>query len=169
MGVRRKYPVEIHAYTDDAAMQILDVFERASQTVDIRNLRWCIAHIHTATRETFERMKKLGVCYSVQMGPYFEGLQLVKANSAAVAERATPTKVALDEGLMVVGGTDSTRIGEYNPWRAIEYHVTGRAIGGSVQRRPEFAFQRQQALLLYTSPAPRATSAAGAPRPPNPA
>ena len=153
MASRRKYPLEIHAYTDDAARQILDVFERVSQTVDIRNLRWCIAHIHTATRETFERMKKLGVCYSVQMGPYFEGLQLLKANSPAIAERATPTKIALDEGLMVVGGTDSTRIGEYNPWRAIEYHVTGRAIGGSVQRRPDFALTRRQALRLYTSSA----------------
>jgi predicted amidohydrolase YtcJ len=128
MAARRKYPLEIHAYTDAAADQILDVFERVSRTVDIRNLRWCIAHIHSATRKTFERMKKLGICYSVQMGPYFEGLQLLKANSAAVAERATPTKIALEEGLMVVGGTDSTRIGEYNPWRAIEYHVTGRAI-----------------------------------------
>src|SRR5258707_15721086 len=78
------------------------------------------------------------------MGPYFEGLQLVKANSAAVAERATPTKIALDEGLMVVGGTDSTRIGEYNPWRAIEDHVTGRAIGGSVQRRPDLPLTRHQ-------------------------
>jgi predicted amidohydrolase YtcJ len=78
---------------------------------------------------------------------------LLKANSAAVAERATPTKIALEEGLMVVGGTDSTRIGEYNPWRAIEYHITGRAIGGSVQRRPDFALTRQQALRLYTSAA----------------
>ena len=153
MAARRNYPLEIHAYTDDAARQILDVFESVSQTVDIRNLRWCIAHIHTATRETFERMKKLGICYSVQMGPYFEGLQLLKSNSAAVEERATPTKIALEEGLMVVGGTDSTRIGEYSPWRAIEYHVTGRAIGGSVQRRPEYALTRQQALRLYTSSA----------------
>jgi len=54
---------------------------------------------------------------------------------------------------MVVGGTDSTRIGEYNPWRAIEYHVTGRAIGGKRQRRPEYALTRQQALRLYTSSA----------------
>src|SRR5258708_19069949 len=153
MAARRKSPFEIHAYTDDAARQILDVFERVSQTADIRNLRWCIAHIHTATRETFERMKKLGICYSVQMGPYSEGLQLLKANSAAVAERATPTKIALEVGLMVVGGTDSTRIGEYNPWRAIEYHVTGRAIGGSVPRAPEDAVIPQQALRLYPSPA----------------
>jgi predicted amidohydrolase YtcJ len=39
MAARRKYPLEIHAYTDDAARQILDVFERVSQTVDIRDLR----------------------------------------------------------------------------------------------------------------------------------
>src|SRR5260370_33269004 len=134
MADRRKYALEIHAYTDDAARQILDVFERVSQTVDIRALRWCIAHIHSGTRETFERMKKLGVCYSVQMGPYFEGLQLLKANSTAIAERATPTKIALEEGLMVVGGTDSTRIGEYSPWRASEYHITPRGLRGRRQR-----------------------------------
>src|SRR5258708_36585037 len=117
MAARRKSPFEIHAYTDDAARQILDVFERVSQTADIRNLRWCIAHIHTSTRETFERMKKLGVCYSVQMGPYFEGLQLLKANSPAIAERAKPTMIALDKGLVVVGGADSTRTAEYNTRR----------------------------------------------------
>lgn len=151
MAARRKYPLEIHAYTNDAAKQVLDVFERVAQTVDFKNLRWCIAHIHTATPETFERMKKLGLCYSVQMNPYFEGPLLLKANSAAVAERVTPTKLALDEGLTVVGGTDSTRVGEYTPWRAIEYHITGRGVGGSVQRRPDYALTRQQALRLYTS------------------
>jgi hypothetical protein len=153
LAAHRRYPLEIHAYTDDAAKQILDVFERVAQTVDIHDMRWCIAHIHTATHETFDRMKKLGICYTVQMGPYFEGLQILKANSVSVAERATPTKIALDVGLVVAGGTDSTRIGEFNTWRAIEYHITGTAVGGSLQRRPEFALSRQQVLRMYTSAA----------------
>jgi predicted amidohydrolase YtcJ len=52
---------------------------------------------------------------------------------------------------MVVGGTDSTHVGEFNTWRAIEYHVTGRAVGGSVQRRPDRGLTRGEALRLYTS------------------
>ena len=135
MAADRKYSLEIHAYTNDAAKQILDVFERVAQTRNLRDLRWCIAHISTATAETFDRMKKLGLCYSVQMGPYYEAFQIAQTNSIAVTDYVTPLKAALNTGLMVIGGTDSTRIGEFNTWRAIEYHVTGRPVGTSTRPR----------------------------------
>ena len=147
----RAYPLEIHAYTNDAARQILNVFERVAQTVDLRPLRWCIAHISTGDPETFARMKKLGLCYSVQMGPYYEASAIAASNGLSVAESAPPVRLALDAGLPIVGGTDSTRIGEYNTWRAIEYLVTGRAIGGSVQRREDYALERSQVLRFYTA------------------
>lgn len=151
LAARRAYPLEIHAYTDDAARQILDVFEKVAQSFDLRPLRWCIAHISTGTPETFARMKKLGLCYSVQMGSYYEAAQIAKDNRPEVGEATPPVKPAMDAGLEIVGGTDSTRVGEYNTWRAIEYHVTGRAVGGSVQRRADLALTRAQALRLYTA------------------
>jgi predicted amidohydrolase YtcJ len=157
LAAHRKYPLEIHAYTDDAAKQILDVFERVSESVDFRSLRWCIAHISTGTSDTFERMKKLGLCYTVQMGPYYEAFQIAKANGLAIGEATPPVKLAMKSGVMVVGGTDSTRIGEFNTWRAIEYQITGRAVGGSVQRRKDLGLTRQEALKLYTSNASWAT------------
>jgi predicted amidohydrolase YtcJ len=129
LAAQRKYPLEVHAYTDDAAKQILDVFERVSQTHDLRDLRWCIAHISTGTAETFARMKKLGICYGIQMGPYWEAFQIAATNGLSVANYVPPIKLALAAGLMVIGGTDSTRIGEFNTWRAIEYRVTGRGEG----------------------------------------
>jgi len=151
LAARRAYPLEIHAYTDDAARQILDVFERVAQSFDLNPLRWCIAHISTGTPETFARMAKLGLCYSVQMCSYYEAVQIAKDNGPEVAEATPPVKPAMDAGLEIVGGTDSTRVGEYNTWRAIEYHVTGRAAGGSVQRRANLALTRAQALRLYTA------------------
>jgi predicted amidohydrolase YtcJ len=151
LAAQRRYPLEIHAYTNDLARQILDVFERVAQQADIRPLRWCIAHISTGTAETFERMKKLGICYSVQMGPYYEAPFIAKASGQAAGESTPPSKLALDAGLMVAGGTDSTRVGEYNTWRAIEYQITGRAAGGAIQRRADLALTRQQALRLYTA------------------
>jgi predicted amidohydrolase YtcJ len=151
LAAHRRYPLEIHAYTNDAARQILDVFERVSRTVDLRPLRWCIAHISTGTPEIFARMKKLGLCYSVQMGPYYEASAIAASNGQSIAETTPPVRFALDAGLHVVGGTDSTRVGEYNTWRAIEYHVTGRAVGGSVQRRPDYAVMRSQVLRFYTT------------------
>jgi predicted amidohydrolase YtcJ len=151
LAAHRRYPLEIHAYTNDAARHILDVFERVGQTVDLRLLRWCIAHISIGTPETFARMKKLGLCYSVQMGPYYEATKIAVSNGETVAESTPPVRLAVDEGVPIVGGTDSTRIGEYNTWRAIEYLVTGRAVGGSVQRRADYAVERSQVLRFYTA------------------
>jgi predicted amidohydrolase YtcJ len=151
LAAHRRYPLEIHAYTNDAARQILDVLERVGKTVDLRPLRWCIAHISTGTPETFARMKKLGLCYTVQMGPYYEAPAIALSNGQKVAESTPPVRLAIDAGLPIVGGTDSTRVGEYNTWRAIEYHVTGRAVGGSVQRRADYAVERGQVLRFYTA------------------
>src|SRR5262249_36499524 len=123
MAAQRKYPLEIHAYTDDAARQILDVFEQVGASHDLRPLRWCIAHISTGTAETFARMRRLGICYSVQMGPYWEAFQIAATNGLAASTYVPPVKLAMQAGLNIVGGTDSTRVGEFNTWRAIEYHV----------------------------------------------
>ena len=151
LAAQRKYSLEVHAYTNDAAKQILDVFERVAQNRDLHDLRWCIAHISTGTAETFERMKKLGICYSVQMGPYWEAFQIAATNGLAVGDYVPPIKLALKAGLMVIGGTDSTRIGEFNTWRAIEYRVTARPVGKSVQPSNNAGISRLDALRLYTA------------------
>ena len=151
MAAQRKYSVEIHAYTDDAAKQILDVFERVAQTYDLRNLRWCIAHISTGTAETFQRMNKLGLCYSIQMGPYWEAFQIAAANGFDISGYVPPVKLAMNAGVMVIGGTDSTRIGEFNTWRAIQYRVTGKPVGKSVRPARDAGISRLDALRLYTS------------------
>jgi hypothetical protein len=96
-------------------------------------------------------MKKLGVCYGVQIAPYYEAPMIAVADGQNVAESTPPVRLALDAGLPIVGGTDSTRVGEFNTWRAIEYLVTGRAAGGSVQRRADYAVERRQVLRFYTA------------------
>lgn len=158
LAAERGYSLEIHAYTDDAANAILDVFEKVAKERPIRHLRWAITHINTGSEATFERMSKLGLAYTVQMGPYFEAQTIKETNSEAVAQASPPTRLALNKGMMVAGGTDSTRIGVINVWRAIEYHVTGRSVGGSVQRRAEYKLTREEALRLYTANAAWITS-----------
>ncbi|MCY1371950.1 Amidohydrolase family protein [compost metagenome] len=85
------------------------------------------------------------------MGPYFEAPAIQAAHGAEAAQASPPTRLALQKGLMVAGGTDSTRVGVINVWRAIEYHVTGRAVGGAVQRRADHLLTREEALRLYTA------------------
>jgi predicted amidohydrolase YtcJ len=149
LAASRRIPLEIHAYTDDAAAQILDVFERVNATHPIRNLRWAMAHLNTGSPETIARMKALGMAYSVQMGPYFEGPAILEANGPEVALRSA-ARVALDEGLVVAGGTDATRIGDYRVWPALEFHVTGASLGNAVVRPPDQRMTRMEALRSYT-------------------
>ena len=71
-------------------------------------------------------MKQLGLAYSVQMGPYFESPAIERANGKTVAAQSSPIQPALEQGVIVAGGTDATRIGVAGVWHAIEYHVTGK-------------------------------------------
>ncbi|SOY53423.1 amidohydrolase [Cupriavidus taiwanensis] len=147
----RGYPVEIHAYTDDAAGAILDVFEEVAKRHDLGKLRWALAHLNTGKPETFRRMKALGLAYTVQMGPYFEAGAIGHANDHHVAEAAPPVRLALQHGLKVAGGTDATRIGIPGVWRALEFHVGGYSIGKEVRRKEDFRLSRLEALRLYTA------------------
>ncbi|WP_199773036.1 amidohydrolase [Ensifer adhaerens] len=149
-AAERRIPVEIHAYTDDAASAILDVFEEVHKTRPLNDLRWSIAHLNTGSERTLDRMQKMGLAYTVQMGPYFEGAAIADANGADVAAVSPPTRLAIDKGLLVAGGTDSTRIGVAGVWQAIEYHLTGRSLGGTVQKADDQLLTRQEALRLYT-------------------
>lgn len=149
-AAQRRIPLEIHAYTDDAADAILDVFEQVAERHDLRPLRWSIAHLNTGTPRTLQRMANLGLAYTVQMGPYFEGEAIGHAHSPAQAQVSPPVRAALDLKLPVAGGTDSTRIGVAGVWQAIQYHVQGRALGGMVQRDRDTLLTRMEALDLYT-------------------
>lgn len=150
-AAERRIPVEIHAYTDDAARAILDAFEVVAKKQSIADLRWSIAHLNTGSEETLDRMKALGLAYAVQMGPYFEADAILKANGAEASKLSPPVRQALDKGIMVVGGTDSTRIGIFGVWQAIEYHLTGESLGGTVLRPADQLLTREEALRLYTA------------------
>lgn len=153
LAAARGYGVEIHAYTDDAASQILDVFEEVDRRYPLKDLRWSLAHLNSGSEKTLERMRRMGMAYSVQMGPYFEADAIRQAAGTQVMEISPPVRLALDKGIVVAGGTDSTRIGVANIWRAIQFHVTGRAVGGLAMRPPSQLLSRQEALRMYTAAA----------------
>lgn len=150
-AAQRRIPLELHAYTDDSARSILDAIEDVARVHPIKDLRWSLAHLNTGSVQTLRRMHALGLSYSVQMGPYFEAPAILAANGREIAERTPPTKIAMDMGMMVAGGTDATRIGVAGVWQAIEYQVTGRSLGGAVQRRTDLLLTPEQALTLYTT------------------
>ena len=83
------------------------------------------------------------------MGPYFEAPAILEANGPEVAERSA-ARIALDEGLVVAGGTDATRIGDYRVWPGLEFQVTGASLGNAVVRPPDQRMTRLEALRAYT-------------------
>lgn len=149
-AAKRRIPVELHAYTDDSAASILDAIEEVAREHPIKDLRWSLAHLNTGSLVTLRRMHDLGLAFSVQMGPYFEGPAILTANGLRVAEQTPPSKAAIEMGIRVAGGTDATRIGVAGVWQAIEYQVRGRSLGGVVQRRADLSLTPEQALTLYT-------------------
>lgn len=149
-AAKRRIPVELHAYTDDSAASILDAIEEVALEHPIKDLRWSLAHLNTGSLVTLRRMHDLGLAFSVQMGPYFEGPAILTANGLRVAEQTPPSKAAIEMGIRVAGGTDATRIGVAGVWQAIEYQVSGRSLGGIVQRRADLLLTPEQALTLYT-------------------
>lgn len=149
LAAERRIPLEIHAYTDDAADAILDAFEVVARDHDLRPLRWAIAHLNTGSQRTLQRMARLGLAYSVQMGPYFETTAIHAANTAQVAASSAPVRSAMALGIPVAGGTDSTRIGVAGVWQAIQYHVDGQPLAG-VRRSEDNLITRDAALRLFT-------------------
>jgi predicted amidohydrolase YtcJ len=142
-------PVEAHAYTDDAASQILDIFEKVNQAYPIGNLRWSIAHLTTGTVATVKRMKALGMALGVQMTGYYAAPTILAEDGAAVADRQI-ARIALDEGVLVAGGTDSTRGGDYRVWPALQYQITGASAGNVIVRSPDQRLTRMETLKMYT-------------------
>lgn len=150
LAAQKGTSVELHAYTDNSADALLQVLEAVNSDHDITQLRWSIAHLNTGSEATLDRMKKLGLSYSVQMGPYFETPAILKATSLSAAQESSPIKKAMDKGIIVAGGTDATRIGIAGVWHAIEYHVTGKSLGNQAQKPNHSLLSVEDALKLYT-------------------
>lgn len=150
LAAQKGTSVELHAYTDDSADALLQVLEAVNDDYDITQLRWSIAHLNTGSEATLDRMKKLGLSYSVQMGPYFETPAILKATSLSAAQESSPIKKAMDKGIIVAGGTDATRIGIAGIWHAIEYHVTGKSLANQAQKPNHLLLSVEDALKLYT-------------------
>jgi predicted amidohydrolase YtcJ len=146
-GKRR---LQIHASSDSAARQILDIFEEVNSKAPIGDLRWIIAHIENATPQTFQRMKKLGMGWAVQDRLYFEGDVWPRVMGNDAATQAPPISEGIKAGLIVAGGTDGPRLAPYNPFVTLEWLVTGKTVKGTSIRSKQYSATREQALRIHT-------------------
>jgi predicted amidohydrolase YtcJ len=130
--------------------QLLAVFERVNREFPIANLRWTIAHLNDASAGTFQRMKALGVGWTMQDMMYNDGDDVVKKQGVDAGRRMPPVVTATKIGIVVSAGTDAHRVSTYNPFTVLQWLVDGKTASGHPLRGPEETPSRADALRFYT-------------------
>jgi predicted amidohydrolase YtcJ len=143
--------VTMHWPRNASVDHLLGIFERVNREVSISRLRWSIAHLNDASTETLQRMKALGIGWTVQDAMYFGGDQFLQREGREVARRVPPVGSARQIGVAVGAGTDAHRVASYNPFTALQWFLDGKTVTGVALRGPDETPSRNEALRLYTS------------------
>ncbi|MFD8595132.1 amidohydrolase [Kitasatospora sp. NPDC059646] len=141
----------LHATYDGTIRRDLAVFEKlAAEGLFPQGNRWLFDHAETVSADSLDRIAALGGAVSVQNRLSFQGEAFVNRYGAPAAAEAPPLRAMLDRGLTVAGGTDATRVSSYNPWVALHWLVSGRAISGRRLAAEHNRLDRARALELFT-------------------
>ena len=146
----RGMALTMHWNRDASVDHLLSLFERINREVPITGLRWSIAHLNDASVRSLERMKALGMGWTVQDEMYFAGDRFVEQNGLEAARRTPPVNTATRIGVPVGAGTDAHRVASYNPFTALQWFVDGKTVDGTALRGPEETPGRADALRFYT-------------------
>ncbi|MGC0319146.1 amidohydrolase [Kitasatospora acidiphila] len=141
----------LHASYDETIRRDLAVFEKlAAEGLFPGGNRWLFDHAETVSRTSLDRIAALGGAVSVQNRMSFQGEAFVRRYGAAAAAGAPPVRAMLERGLTVGTGTDATRVSSYNPWVALHWLVSGRAVSDRTLYPASNRLSREEALELYT-------------------
>lgn len=149
-AAREKLAVTIHWQENASVHHLLDLYEQVNRETPIGTLRWSIAHLDNASPETLQRMKALGIGWTLQDLLYLLGDRYVATAGDAV-RRMPPIVTGLRLGVHMGAGTDAHRVASYNPFVALQWMLDGRTVGGKPTRGPDETPSREQALRLYTA------------------
>jgi predicted amidohydrolase YtcJ len=141
--------VTTHAVGDAALDLVLDGYEAANAERPIGAQRWAIEHLFVSRPDQLVRLKKLGVALSVQNHLYLAAPSLKKYLGAERASQITPVKTYLEQGLLVVGGTDSPVV-PVNPFWAFYHFLTRDTITDGRYGENERVTSRVDLLRMIT-------------------
>jgi predicted amidohydrolase YtcJ len=146
----RGLSLTMHWNNDASVGQLLSIFERVNKDVPIAPLRWSIAHLNDASPATLNRMKALGIGWTVQDAMYFGGEGYVQQAGAEAARRVPPVNTGTKIGVPIGGGTDAHRVASYNPFTSLQWFLDGKTVAGVAIRGAEETPDRAAALRFYT-------------------
>jgi predicted amidohydrolase YtcJ len=131
-AAQKGLPVTMHWMNDASADTLLSIYERVNAEFPIRDLRWSVAHLTNASVQNLQRMKAMGVGWTIQ-----------RPNAASVEN-------AKELGVNMGAGTDAHRVASYNPFSALQWSLVDSKIAGGVHRGAEQTPTREDALRAYT-------------------
>jgi predicted amidohydrolase YtcJ len=141
--------VTTHAVGDAALDEVIDAYEAANADRSIAGRRWAIEHLFVSRPDQIERLRKLDVALSVQDHLYLAAPSLKKYLGSERASQITPVKTYLDQGFLVVGGTDSPVV-PFNPFWAFYHFLTRDTITDGVYGANERVASRVDLLRMIT-------------------
>jgi predicted amidohydrolase YtcJ len=149
-AAERRMSLTMHWNGDASVDHLLSIFEKVNSEIPIAPLRWSIAHLNDASDNSLQRMKALGVGWTMQDAMYFGGEQFLKQAGPDAARRTPPVETARKIGVVVGAGTDAHRVASYNPFTALQWLLDSKTVGGVVMRGAEEIPSRIDALKFYT-------------------
>jgi predicted amidohydrolase YtcJ len=149
-AAQRGLTVTMHWNTDANVDHLLGIWERVNKEFPIAPLRWTIAHINDASPQTLQRMKALGVGWTVQDAMYNTGSDVLEREGAAKVRREPPVVTGNRIGVTIGAGTDAHRVSTYNPFTVLQWLLDGKNASGTALRAPDETPSRADALRFYT-------------------
>jgi predicted amidohydrolase YtcJ len=150
-AAQRGLTVTMHWNTDANVDQLLGIWERVNREFPIASLRWTVAHLNDASPQTLQRMKALGVGWTVQDAMYNTGADILKREAGDKIGRQPPVVTGSRIGLPIGAGTDAHRVSTYNPFTVLQWFLDGKNASGTLLRGPAETPSRSDALRFYTS------------------
>jgi hypothetical protein len=131
-AAQRGMPVTMHWPKDETADTLLSIYERVNAEFPIADLRWSVAHLTNASVRNLQRMKAMGVGWTIQ-----------RPDAASVEN-------AKELGVNMGAGTDAHRVASYNPFTTLQWSLVDSKNAAGAQRGPEQTPTREDALRAYT-------------------
>ena len=150
-AAQRGLTVTMHWNTDANVDQLLGIWERVNREFPIASLRWTIAHLNDASPATLQRMKALGVGWTVQDAMYNTGADILKRDANDKSARQPPVVTGRGIGVPIGAGTDAHRVSTYNPFTVLQWFLDGKNASGTSLRGAAETPSRADALRFYTS------------------